>query len=139
MITLETERIYLAEDMKEMIRAGEVKEAGDYFAICSNGRAYYAVYSKEYDNIFFCIPDREDILGYVPIKKMKTLKYKGRDSHSRPVYEDMHGKLWKDTDSRKGREKALYSVVNNEIQGEPLWPMKLSIRCEFLPGRIVDL
>lgn len=133
---LEFERFYLEEDLQDMMRFEEVKESGDYFAIGSNGKAYYATFSQDYRRFYFCIPQTVDVLGYVPIKEVKKLKYIRRDSHSRPIYQDEEGKLWKDTDSRKGWEGTLYTVVDNEVHGEPLCPMKLNIRCNFIPYRI---
>lgn len=47
------------------------------------------------------------------------LYYKGRDSWSRPVYEDATGKLWKDVEPRENMDANLCSAWNNEFDGEP--------------------
>lgn len=47
------------------------------------------------------------------------LKYLGRDSWDRPVYEDDNGVIWKDTDPRAGREANLCTSAGNEFDGEP--------------------
>lgn len=47
------------------------------------------------------------------------LKYLGRDSWSRPVYEDDNGVLWKDVDPRASRKANLCTSVGNEFDGEP--------------------
>lgn len=56
------------------------------------------------------------------------LKYIGRDSWKRPVYEDRDGKLWKDVDPRAGRDPKLCSVMNNEFDGEPDTPLEVMER-----------
>ena len=47
------------------------------------------------------------------------LKYLGRDSWSRPVYEDDDGVLWKDIDPRASMKADLHTSVGNEFDGEP--------------------
>lgn len=56
------------------------------------------------------------------------LKYIGRDSWKRPVYEDRDGKLWKDVDPRVGRVPRLCSVLNNDFDGEPDTPLEVMER-----------
>lgn len=65
-------------------------------------------------------------LGLIAVKEYTlTLKYKGKDSWGRYVYEDQNGKLWKHIDCLSSREKCierqdtLYSAYNNEFEGEP--------------------
>ena len=135
---LENERYYLEEDKQDMVKMDEIRTFGDYFAICDNGRAYYAQYSTAYERMFFCIPKDVEILGYIPVKEIKILKYIRRDSHSRPIYQDADGMLWKDMDSRRGRQGPLYAIDANNINSEPLFPLKLNIRCNFIPGRAMD-
>ncbi len=59
----------------------------------------------------------------------RHLKYLGRDSWSRYVYEDQDGKLWKLTDCCSPREcceergDTFYSSCGNGFDGEPDCPM----------------
>ena len=46
-----------------------------------------------------------------------TMNYIGMDSHSRPVYEDEAGSLWKDTDPRSHVPPSLYTALNNALDG----------------------
>lgn len=44
--------------------------AGEYLAICDNGKSYHASYVPKYEPsgvMFFCIPDSVEILGYLEI------------------------------------------------------------------------
>lgn len=52
------------------------------------------------------------------------LKYLGRDSWDRPVYEDDNGTVWKDVEPRADREADLCTSVSNEFDGEPDTGMK---------------
>lgn len=56
------------------------------------------------------------------------LKYIGEDFWSCPVYRDQFGHLWKDTELGNSKIPSLYSVTNNEFDGEPLSP----IRSEYI-------
>lgn len=67
---------------------------------------------------------------------MTKLTYLGMDSHSRPVYKDREGKLWKDTDPRSHVPPRLYSC-NNAFDGEPDCPFPLRERARFIPKRRV--
>ena len=51
------------------------------------------------------------------------LKYKGRDSWDRPVYQDESGKLWKDVEPYSDRPAHLCSACDNAFDGEPDIPM----------------
>ena len=68
----------------------------------------------------------------------KTLTYIGTDSWSRHVYEDENGKLWKHTDCCVPKEVCqergdrLYSSCGNTLDGEPDYPMREGIECEFI-------
>lgn len=72
--------------------------------------------------------------------KTKTLhlKYIGKDSWSRYVYEDENGKLWKHTDCCCPREcceergDTLNSVAGNEFDGEPDCFMAAHIKAEYM-------
>lgn len=69
-----------------------------------------------------------------------VLQYKGRDSWSRPVYEDASGKLWKDVDPRANIAPNLCSAYNNEFEGEPDVPMEVmecyqDVKIVFEPKR----
>lgn len=67
-----------------------------------------------------------------------TLKYKGKDSWGRYVYEDQNGKLWKHINCLSTREKCierqdtLYSSYNNEYDGEPDCHMNPIYLADFL-------
>lgn len=57
-----------------------------------------------------------------PIGKENTvleLTYIGEDCWSRPVYQDQYGHLWKDIELGENDNPSLYSVVNDEFEGEP--------------------
>lgn len=65
-------------------------------------------------------------LDLIAVKEIRlTLKYIGRDTWGRYVYEDQNGKLWKHINCLSSREKCierqdtLYSAYNNEFEGEP--------------------
>ena len=70
------------------------------------------------------------------------LKYLGRDSWERPVYEDDNGVLWKDVDPRADRKADLCTSVDNTFDGEPDTGMKYleayqNVLVIFVPGRDV--
>lgn len=52
------------------------------------------------------------------------LKYIGEDFWSRPVYQDQFNRLWKDIELGDFETPSLYSVTNNEFDGEPLAPIQ---------------
>lgn len=135
---LENEKRYSGNDIYAMLSEQEVKEAGGYFAICENGMAYYAAFSLESGMTSSYLPQGMKLLGYIKIEKEKRLEYLGCDSWGRPVYRDEDGYIWKDTDCRREWQSALCSATDNDVEGEPEWPMKLSIRCDFIPYRITD-
>ena len=56
------------------------------------------------------------------------LKYKGRDSWDRPVYQDESGKLWKDVEPYSDRPAHLCSACDNAFDGEPDNPMNAMAR-----------
>jgi len=53
--------------------------------------------------------------------EMVKLEFLGFDDWDRPVYQDESGKLWKDVNLGNG-EPALYSVSDNDFEGEPDMP-----------------
>ena len=63
------------------------------------------------------------------------LKYLGRDSWSRPVYEDENGILVKDVDPRSWCAPRLATALNNEFDGEPDCPYHGEVK--FDPERKV--
>lgn len=68
------------------------------------------------------------------------MRHIGRDSHSRPVYEDLNGELWKDVDPRADRPARLCNAINNAFDGEPDTPMEYMERFKntqvrFMPNR----
>ena len=70
------------------------------------------------------------------------LKYLGRDSWSRPVYEGDDGVLWKDIDPRASVKANLHTSVGNEFDGEPNRPMSefekyKNVSVTFVPKRDV--
>ena len=85
--------------------------------------------------------DRYDFNAYeltaVPTKTLR-LRYIGKDSWSRYVYEDEDGKLWKLTDCCSPREvceqrgDTLHSACNNSFDGEPDCPMSAHINYIFV-------
>ena len=85
--------------------------------------------------------DRYDCNAYeltaVPTKP-RRLRYIGKDSWSRYVYEDEDGKLWKLTDCCSPREvceqrgDTLHSACNNSFDGEPDCPMSAHINYIFV-------
>ncbi|OEH83634.1 hypothetical protein BCR26_08870 [Enterococcus rivorum] len=63
------------------------------------------------------------------------LKFIGCDDWGRAVYEDCNQKLWKDIDT-DCHFPALYSISNNDFDGEPDLPMNKKINVVFIPRRI---
>lgn len=64
------------------------------------------------------------------------LRYIGRDSWSRPVYES-NGRLYVDVDPRKNRGPNIFTKQGNEFDGEPCDPIPDGTEVEFLPQRDV--
>ena len=75
-------------------------------------------------------------MGYRKDCKMKELRlrYRGRDSWSRPVYE-AEGKLYVDVDPQKGRKPDICTKYNNEFEGEPDESVSGDFRITFEPER----
>jgi len=70
------------------------------------------------------------------------LKYLGRDSWDRPVYEDDNGVIWKDVDPRADRKADLCTSVDNKFDREPDTGMKYlkayqNVLVIFVPERDV--
>lgn len=63
------------------------------------------------------------------------LKHKGRDSWSRPVYEDENGQLWKDVEPRADRGPKLCTALYNAFDGEPDIPLEAMER--YKDARII--
>ena len=64
----------------------------------------------------------------------------GRDSHSRPVYKDEQGKLWKDVNPKADCPAKLCSTLDNTLDGEPDTPMEYmehyqNVKVHFIPKR----
>lgn len=55
---------------------------------------------------------------------MLVLEYIGIDDFSCPTYKDQFGHLWKDIDLGNYDTPSLYSVSNNDLDGEPMYPIK---------------
>lgn len=62
-----------------------------------------------------------------------TLTYLGRDSWSRPVYQDANGKLYVDVDPRENWPPNICTKCNNAFDGEPDFPVTAEF--EFVPER----
>lgn len=62
------------------------------------------------------------------------MKYRGRDSWDRPVYE-AEGKLYVDVDPRRDQRADICTKCNNEFDGEPDMPVSGDFRITFEPGR----
>ena len=74
------------------------------------------------------------------VTQVCCLKYLGRDSSSRPVYEQEDGTIWKDRDARESSPPMLCTSVNNAFDGEPCDPMRIMTRFKdveirFIPRR----
>jgi len=61
-------------------------------------------------------------------KKDSTLilAYIGLDDFSCAVYKDQFQRLWKDIDLGHSENPSLYSVTNNDLDGEPMSPIRES-------------
>ena len=59
-----------------------------------------------------------------PVTKTLIMKHIGMDDFSCPVYQDQFGHLWKDIDLGEQDTPCLYSVTNNDLDGEPLYPIR---------------
>lgn len=70
-------------------------------------------------------------------KNVICLKYIGRDSWSRPVYQEDNGTLWKDVDPRGGMGPDLCTSVNNAFDGEPCDPMRYMERYQDAEIRLI--
>ena len=53
-----------------------------------------------------------------------TLKFIGIDDFSCPTYQDQYGHLWKDLNLGNSEDPDLHSVTGNEMDGEPLYPIR---------------
>lgn len=73
-------------------------------------------------------------LDKAPLKLI--LRYVGRDSWDRPVYES-NGRLYVDVDPRKDRSPDICTKQGNEFDGEPCTPIPDGTEVEFLPQRDV--
>lgn len=54
----------------------------------------------------------------------KILTFIGKDGFDCPTYRDQSGTLWKDINLGNSESPDLYSVTNNDPDGEPLYPIK---------------
>lgn len=66
--------------------------------------------------------------------KKLILRYIGRDSFSRPVYE-ADGKLYVDVDPREGWAPKIFTKYGNRFDGEPDLPVRDDTILEFIPER----
>lgn len=64
-----------------------------------------------------------------------TLKFIGLDHLSLPTYRDQYGRLWKDIDLGEKTNPNLYSVTNNDMDGEPCCPINQKYQFEKEPYR----
>lgn len=68
-MTLAERKIY-TEDLISFEEIAKKHIAGEYLAIGNNGKSYHASYVPKYEPsgvMFFCIPQRVEILGYLEI------------------------------------------------------------------------
>lgn len=73
-------------------------------------------------------------IGYLPHTcNQKPIILKGRDSWSRPVYEDLSGRLLVDVDPRKDQEPDICTKQGNAFNGEPCDPVEGDF--DFIPYR----
>lgn len=63
------------------------------------------------------------------------LKFIGIDDFSCPTYKDQFGHLWKDIDLGNSENPSLYSVTNDDLDGEPLAPIRQPYQFESAPYR----
>ncbi|MBP2098851.1 hypothetical protein [Enterococcus rivorum] len=94
-----------------------------------------------------CLSDRGEVTTVISVYKPEfqttekessesiELKFIGCDDWGRAVYEDCNQKLWKDIDT-DCHFPALYSISNNDFDGEPDLPMNKKINVVFIPRRI---
>lgn len=74
-------------------------------------------------------------IGYLPHTcNQKPIIFKGYDSWSRPVYEDLSGRLLVDVDPRKDWEPKICTKYENAFDGEPCDPVEGDF--DFIPCRI---
>lgn len=69
--------------------------------------------------------------------KIKYITFVGVDTYHRRVYVDELGKLWKYTEPgemSEERHDRLFRVANNELDGEPDWPLPPDIDYRILYG-----
>ena len=52
------------------------------------------------------------------------LKFIGIDDFSCPTYEDQYGRFWKDLNLGKSETPDLYSTTRNDLDGEPVSPIR---------------
>ena len=57
----------------DICSADEIEEDGSYVAVTEKGRFYDAVFSKELQRMFFCIPQTEEVRGYFPAKSLPVI------------------------------------------------------------------
>lgn len=73
---------------------------------------------------FSCNTRRTIITSTQKDTTMLILEYIGIDDFSCPTYKDQFGHLWKDIDLGNYDTPSLYSVSNNDLDGEPMYPLK---------------
>jgi len=80
---------------------------------------------------------RKEVDHMVKRKNPDTLilEYIGMDDFSCPVYKDQFQHLWKDIDLGNSQHPSLYSVSNNEFDGEPMNPIQADYRFSPAPYR----
>lgn len=62
-------------------------------------------------------------MGLGRINSSLVLEYTGEDNFSMPVFRDQFNHLWKDIDLGRFEQPSLYSVLGNEIDGDPNEPI----------------
>lgn len=135
---------YLSDVTKE--QCGELEEELDrvfkkwidkynhhatFFRVNSYNRYFY---DKDKHGLFIEIKGSDENIRNI------HLWHIGRDSHSRPVYKDEQGKLWKDVNPKADCPVKLCSTLDNAFDGEPDTPMEYmehyqNVKVHFIPKR----
>ena len=58
-----------------MTHINNITTAGEYIAMGDNGKLYPASYSKEFETMFFAIPNTIAVSRFAPIEKIPFLSY----------------------------------------------------------------
>ena len=97
-------------------------------------RTIYTPNSESFSGNLTGDPQKAVGIGYLPHTcHQRPVIFKGRDSWSRPVYEDPSGQLLVDVDPRKDQAPDICTKQGNAFDGEPCDPVKGDF--DFIPCR----